>query len=424
MARFIPTASKRLAVQPSKSIVEESLKRPWWQAYLLSDIYIPLTKNGRRKEDSPEMSRSSTHDHRQTASLNDADTAWTNPKWLGNLMSPASPVLPSYPPPVRAPTPPGLPSFGTEDAIRYTSQFTVDSAAQPQPSEHANEINKAGSYGQILRRFFRVPASVSRSNRRVDSVARAVDGTAVQGRFPYRQSAHGVSAGGRLDDHPFHRRTMPVAQCDSVNVSGDDDASASKSQSATRRHAIHSNRDVASTLPMERGLSLTPECVSASTSSMPPMYRCESHHASVSLQQRARTAVSTTMDPLPEAEPADNSTAITQSPQDVTLLQGDISIDGSPHSWLESSKIMASCFGCCLRARNEQDMAVYSNVSSNDTYTTARSQFSRESTPQKGRCNSIQEVGRWCSTIRASFQTFCASLSGSSTWLDQAREPF
>jgi hypothetical protein len=227
MKMFVSPASDHASAHPSKP--ENRSKCHWWHARLLSDSHIRSPKGDEPpekmllSEDSQKVDWSNKRRQRKTASLNDADARLRAPKWLGSLASPASPIIPTYPPPVRPPTPPGLPSFGTEEAILYSARFSVQSVpanGQRRQCSHALEGNRVESYGESFRRFFGISSSAARTNRRACTVVRAADGTAVQGRFPHRQSAHGVSAGNRLDNHPFHRRNLSMAQCGSVNADG------------------------------------------------------------------------------------------------------------------------------------------------------------------------------------------------------------
>lgn len=167
---------------------------------------------------------------RKTASLNDVGSSLRQPKWPGNLASPVSPAVPMYPPPERPPTPPGLPSFGTQKAMEYSDEFVGRSRANARNGEHSrgravardSDSNRTGSYGEALRRLFGLSPSPSRQTTPSSGnrIGRAPDGTAVQGRFPYRQSGHGSNVARRLEDHPFHRVTLPDIQSESENGRG------------------------------------------------------------------------------------------------------------------------------------------------------------------------------------------------------------
>ncbi|KAI9375299.1 hypothetical protein BJX61DRAFT_494568 [Aspergillus egyptiacus] len=132
-----------------------------------------------------------------------------SPRWPANVKSPTSPAVPDYPPPARSPTPPGIPSFGSEEARSYDFRFT---ARPPAP-------NRSES---LLRRLFqRTPnPSPPQNSSQQRSRIYAADGTAVLGSFPQRQSGHGTNVSRGLDDHPFHRQTLPHAQCDGTDAQG------------------------------------------------------------------------------------------------------------------------------------------------------------------------------------------------------------
>ncbi|KAL3479111.1 hypothetical protein BJX99DRAFT_255886 [Aspergillus californicus] len=129
-------------------------------------------------------------------------------KWPTNVKSPVSPALPDFPPPVRSSTPPGLPSFGTEEARNY--DFRI--GAQPPVPTRGDSM--------LRRLFSRASPSPSQSQRKQQSRPRifAEDGTAVLGSFPQRQSGHGTNVLRGLDDHPFHQRNIALSQYDGTNT--------------------------------------------------------------------------------------------------------------------------------------------------------------------------------------------------------------
>lgn len=157
--------------------------------------------------------------HRRAASLSDADNRSRTPRWAANLFSPVRPFLPRYPPPDRLPTPPGIPSFGSPEAINYSRQFSVRSYA-PSPPPERTPSRRATEYAHTLRRLFGIasPIDPQPSRRQTYALARAEDGTAVQGRFPYRASGHGVNLHRQLDDHPFHRAVYPLPELEVPNL--------------------------------------------------------------------------------------------------------------------------------------------------------------------------------------------------------------
>jgi hypothetical protein len=140
------------------------------------------------------------------------------------------PIQPKEPPPVRVPTPPGLPTFGTREALEFrmppperrawvapwrTSRVVSDAAGPSgnQPgAANANEAteNNPSVLSDGLKRILgisRVVSPIPEEPARMSLppyLARADDGTVVRGRFGARHSAHGIGR-GQLDSHPFHR---------------------------------------------------------------------------------------------------------------------------------------------------------------------------------------------------------------------------
>lgn len=162
-------------------------------------------------------------------SFSEADSGTKRPRWVLNLMSPVQPFLPKYPPPERSLTPPGLPTFGTPEAIDYTTQFDVrsslpnrDGPIRQSSTSRASSKRATESYSHMLRRIVGLPSSSSSTEaptsqmdrRHGCTVARAEDGTAVLGRFPYRTSGHGTNLNRNLEYHPFHQDPSGVASLD------------------------------------------------------------------------------------------------------------------------------------------------------------------------------------------------------------------
>ncbi|KAJ5778052.1 hypothetical protein N7520_001298 [Penicillium odoratum] len=141
-----------------------------------------------------------------------------HPCWPGSSIPAAvRPGQPPYPPPERSPTPPGLPSFNTPEAVYCSSQFLIGHNGPRLPSNHPRGVPALGqrstSYGDALRRFLGLQPQAESDSAisGVVGIGRAPDGTAVQGRFPHRQSGHGTNLARQIEDHPFHQNTLPVA---------------------------------------------------------------------------------------------------------------------------------------------------------------------------------------------------------------------
>ncbi|KAH8428188.1 uncharacterized protein LDX57_005893 [Aspergillus melleus] len=389
-------------------------------AHLLSDSFTPKPPPAKQAR------------QREVSSLNDICRRPTTPRWSKDLFSPAKPVLPRYPPPVRSPTPPGLPSFGTQDAIGYSAQFPVQSSTvdrQPQLHDrfYRNQNSRrqtaqdtgALSYGERWRRRLGF-ASISPSNQptqQVCTVARAADGTAVLGRFPYRQSGHGMNAARRLDEHPFHRRTLTMAQCDGVNADDNtihEDARSivgvanldQRTSVASSADSSIGNHELQNALPRPRNAVLRPPRKPISMNTFRNVSRRTSYQNSIGqphapevpgegpgsgLQAHSRTS-----------DPAGGLLASTQTSTISNVQQLDVGGEDKPVTWLQQVKTSASCFFCCLRMGNESDTVTDSNTCSHDTYVTARSRVTDESTTEQphnrvGLGKQSQQFLRWCS---------------------------
>lgn len=162
--------------------------------------------------------------HRRAISLDATDAKRHSPSWPGKLTPAVTTAQPSYPPPERQPTPPGLPSFNTPEAVYCSAQFLVGPNGRPHHHRGLpGEGQRAASYGDTVRRFFGLspPIEPGANTFPAVGIGRPEDGTIVQGRFPYRQSGHGTNPTRQLQDHPFHQSGFPVAESRSVgNVNG------------------------------------------------------------------------------------------------------------------------------------------------------------------------------------------------------------
>ena len=157
---------------------------------------------------------------------------------------PSFPLKPPRPPLERSPTPPGLPSFGSPEAIQLMTLPGLRGASahnnQGRPSRRNRrpasrcggtpppltpvlrpiDESRSPKGKSVIRRIIRSCSRSSSDERQEDTarrvslpagfVARADDGTYVRGRFGARSSGHGVGAmtgqqSVGLEVHPFHR---------------------------------------------------------------------------------------------------------------------------------------------------------------------------------------------------------------------------
>ncbi|KAI2684443.1 hypothetical protein CBS147333_7572 [Penicillium roqueforti] len=229
MARFVPSDSQDdhtpMTVPASQGRRQRMARKLGNHTKLLSDQDWQATHRSRP----PLGGNTSVPDrrpslHRKTVSLGDASIR--RPKWPGNLGPAVTIIQPRYPPPERSPTPPGLPSFGTSEAMSISARFMIpDNNARSSANMQCGGLasgQRGTSYGDTLRRFFGLPSSASHaSGISVNGIGRAEDGTLVQGRFPHRQSGHGMNMGRPLQDHPFHQRNLSVAHREATYTSYD-----------------------------------------------------------------------------------------------------------------------------------------------------------------------------------------------------------
>ncbi|CAG7995439.1 unnamed protein product [Penicillium salamii] len=171
-----------------------------------------------RRPDSKPVNPNSPGYHRKTVSLGTTDNP-RGPRWPGTTQPAVVLVQPRYPAPERSPTPPGLPSFGSPEAMRYSARFLMRDNAAHTRANGDSDAQSSGSYGGTIRRFFGFSTPTPRIDvRSVTGIGRAEDGTMVRGRFPYRQSGHGTNVARPLHDHLFHHR-LPTARFESGEIS-------------------------------------------------------------------------------------------------------------------------------------------------------------------------------------------------------------
>lgn len=214
---------RKMPVNALETITEQRSTSTLRHSGSLSQI-VGSTRGGdlrRRKSCGSSVAASSDSWRRKAASLDGIDGGFRTRYWLRSDLSPVLPIQPTHPPPVRSPTPPGLPSFGTVEALRYSSLFITEPSSpthgtrrQRHPPHvesdaRRNSQESTRSRTALLRRIFGAPSQPEYppTQTPLSAIARAQDGTAVRGRFPTRQSGHGVD----LSRHPFHQRASPLA---------------------------------------------------------------------------------------------------------------------------------------------------------------------------------------------------------------------
>ncbi|KAJ6084073.1 hypothetical protein N7486_010873 [Penicillium sp. IBT 16267x] len=264
-----------------------------------------------------------------------------------------------------SPTPPGLPSFNTPEAVYCSAQFLIGhNGPQALASNRPHGVPATGqpssSYGDAFRRFLGLQSTVETDPVVCSSIGigRAPDGTAVQGRFPQRQSGHGTNLARQLDDHPFHQNTLRVAPTyqtgpDVIRSRMDADPSASKNHnlgSKPRKKKFRTRR-----LGI-LGRKLIP--------------------ASVPVQRAQQENITGPISPLQLPQPRYNfiRTSSDRRPEDEVLAAGTYTVC-DVLAWLPIQLYLC----CCVSGSSEHndDLEI---INSRETYATARSRLSNVET--------------------------------------------
>lgn len=388
MAMFIPAGCQdSSATECSCGRVHgHTSQAKWWRTHMLSDQYSHSRQPGIGAVNEAADKASRTQ-HRKAISVGTTEKDLQRVKWPENLGSAVKRVSPRYPAPVRPPTPPGLPSFGSPEAVYCSAQFRVqnglDANLNPDGRGIPADTHRVGSYGDAIRRFFGLtPTPPPRlSPVPVSGIGRAEDGTVVQGRFPYRQSAHGMNLARQLHDHPFHRGNLPLAH---ATADGGDEADTEArcmkdSSSRPRRQAPTPAprpfrgqfQPAPSSLPCAPEPAVTTRPRKPSKTAVAALLNLPRH--------LSRVMPSAEVMEVPVRDMEDQSSSQVQHQSPVTDDSGDnqdsstiapVSLD--PLSWFAAQMYLCCCMGTLDNHENHDE----SLVGSNDTYATARSQLS------------------------------------------------
>lgn len=305
--------------------------------------------------------------HRKALSLDAVDGHSSNsPRkhlcWPGSGMPTAvRTVQPTYPPPERLPTPPGLPSFNTPEAMYCSAQFLIGhNRPRGLPSHRPHRVPASGqrssSYGDAFRRFLGLQSTVETDPVVSGSIGigRAPDGTIVQGRFPQRQSGHGTNLARQIEDHPFHQnalRVAPPSQASNNFVRN----SAEADPSASKRY-LGSQPQKKRTRAMGFGIfgrTLIP--------------------ASAPIQRAQQEPITSPISPLQLPQPRYDliRTPSDRRSEDEVLSAGTYTVC-DVLAWLPIQLYLCCCFRG-LSVEHGDDLEI---INSRETYATARSRFS------------------------------------------------
>ncbi|CAL5874722.1 uncharacterized protein PFLUO_LOCUS9023 [Penicillium psychrofluorescens] len=412
LAMFVPTDYSQGLSSTDSPYEGIQTRRPiiYWRSQMLSDPYphhaIQSVSNEIRKPD-PLAHRKAVSDGRHSAARRPSNN-------LGPAVTPAEP---RYPPPVRAPTPPGLPSFGSPEAVRTSAQFLTrqrgtGAEASASPSGRGVDGQRTQSYGDTLRQFFGLSPLSSASSQHprpsnvhsVAGIGRAEDGTIVQGRFPYRQSGHGMNQAGQLHDHPFHRGNLPAANGGTEGGPEDRDAKDiqaptpapspawGRRDERTSRHHFLAASAVSPAIP-EPAVIANP-CKSGFASPFRLPRRLSRLNEMTSAAPTANPVVSLTqgvgVSSNQPANPSFSSHAQTRSiPTAITTIAIPESTDSeipapmNVGAWIVAQLYLCCCMGVCPghdthdEHEHQREHQPLEQMSSRDTYATAQSHLSR-----------------------------------------------
>lgn len=393
IAMFIPADSSR---DDQSRRAANKADTAWWQSHMHSEqVWHPLPNQSSPLADTQ-------HAHRRAISLDTTDRNLPSPNWPGKLGSAVTTAQPPYPPPERQPTPPGLPSFNTPEAVFCSAQFLVGRNGRAGPQQHSIPSNgqRTASYGDTLRRFFGLsPPTETRAGTIPSAVGigRAEDGTMVQGRFPYRQSGHGVYLTRQLHDHPFHQDHLPAAEheTEADRDEADPEAASSKDPQGParprRRVRIQTPPSIRRFWPTADGRSTsTPENAASTHPRKPARSIALLNLTRTSPQQDtpSRAAPSTgavessvqgvgLMSAHNPSPPTQLQSVLAQTPSEERAVED--SHPPSPHAvsdalaWLPAQIYAHCCLGghCVHESREDLEEAL-EVVESRDTYATAR----------------------------------------------------
>ncbi|KAJ6017710.1 hypothetical protein N7451_001089 [Penicillium sp. IBT 35674x] len=305
--------------------------------------------------------------HRKAMSLDAVDGHSPNsprrhPRWPGSGMPTAvRTVQPTYPPPERLPTPPGLPSFNTPEAMYCSAQFLIGhNEPRGLPSHRPRGVPATGqrssSYGDAFRRFLGLQSTVETDPVVSGSIGigRAPDGTIVQGRFPQRQSGHGTNLARQIEDHPFHQNTLR-------------DAPTSQARPDLICHRIEADSIASKQYPgsQPRKKKVRPMGLGIFGRTLVP--------ASVSVQRAQQERITSPISPLQLPQPRFD---LIRAPsdrrsEDEVLGAGTYTICDIL-AWLPIQLYLC----CCVSGSSVENNDDLEIINSRETYATARSRFS------------------------------------------------
>ncbi|KAL2866585.1 uncharacterized protein BJX67DRAFT_132414 [Aspergillus lucknowensis] len=333
--------------RPPKALLADKLRTAF--TWSLPDSFLPAVEAGKQ---SPVL--------HSTASGSEDDLRFPNlssVRWPRNIKSPADPASPHYPPPVRQPTPPGVPSFGSEAAMSYDFRFGARPQA-PAPGE------------SLLRRLFQRasnPSGPQEAPRRPTRLF-AEDGTAVLGSFPQRQSGHGTNLSRGLSGHPFHLGDLSISQRDGFGA-GRNDLPCSDTPSGGPSSSDYYQSPPWSGSP----LAASPDVGFQERLGL-PANQLNSFHTSISqIQGRANRsappALTNAVEPSRSLESTEATRPSTSNTREV--FADTTSRESSLAIWGDIVKRVRSVFFHCCSRSGDEPVPSQSSTTTQDTFVTA-----------------------------------------------------
>lgn len=367
----------------------KTVETVWWRSHMGSD------QVSHRPPYSSSLLADTQHSRRRAISLDATTNNCSDPNWPGNLGSAVKTVRPLYPPPKRSPTPPGLPSFNTPEAVHCSSQILVGQGGQ-NGRRQGIPGERATSYGDFFRGFFGLSHSSGpgQGSPRPVGIGRAEDGTLVLGRFPYRHSGHGTYMARQLQDHPFHQNALPVAECESEIHRDESDLEAANTKEtetlsrSRRRVRILTPPSIRRLWPTSNGPSTSiPENVALVRARNPtrPVSLLGLRQTSPRLDVPSRASPSTgevessvqgvgLMGARDPSIPAQLQSVLEQNRSEERVnpaSRGQHAVSDAVF-WLPSQLYAHCCLGNHCVHESREDLEALDVVASGDTYTTAR----------------------------------------------------
>lgn len=439
LAMFIPTSSS--ASSPPLTARQHGGKKgckkvepAWFRHQAISDQYSNRPRQRPSSLNEIPSIIEVDQSHRKAVSLGTGESNERASNWPGKPGPAVVPNQPRYPPPERLPTPPGLPSFNTAEAVQVSNQFLFGQNGGRFYAQRnaAGAEQGSSSYGTTFRRLLGLPYSVdARANTNTLSavgIGRADDGTIVHGRLPYRQSGHNANM-RHLHAHPFYQNTLSIPEAgDGVEREGGRTKGETVNVQPPRRwvrgyappsmgRRLWSFHDGLS-VPSSSGTS-QPRISDRSRSFFGITRSPPRPDGSNDLQSTSRQATETPANHTPSHHSQLQSVQTIDDDNDdsdgASILEGTHSASDIL-TWLPLQLYLCCLLKTCPFQEVRGDVEGLATTASRDTYVTAHSRpsasttHSAEAPDGTGRVGTI-EVARWIGEVWSRVSPYVSSLS-------------